>query len=222
MSVPMEELHKQMHYRVGSEREDNLFRIIAGIEMILKESFKYNKETGGGVLDINEECESIYGLALIAMQNYINMICVDCFIISGNTEKKQLNNYSRSICAEGDKILNSSYTKVELIYKLANAIKHRNELELQCDKILWSSDSENELFARNDSYDKYTLPVLNDFDLLTPLNTASCRWEIYPVVKGMSILDVNWDLKKITIELCQWGKAAKRRANDEFLKHNKV
>ena len=76
----MEELHKQMHYRVGSEREDNLSRIITGIKKIINTTVKYNKETGGGVLDLNEEFESIYGLALIAMQNYINMVCVDCYL----------------------------------------------------------------------------------------------------------------------------------------------
>ncbi|MEA4841412.1 MAG: hypothetical protein VB110_10460 [Bacteroidales bacterium] len=88
----MKELTEKRHYRdFGSEREDNLFRIISGIEKIVNTTVKYNRETDGGVLDLNEEFESIYGLALIAMQNYINMICVDCFIISGNTEKKQLN-----------------------------------------------------------------------------------------------------------------------------------
>jgi hypothetical protein len=216
----MEELHKQMHYRAfGSEREDNLFRIIIGIKKIVNATVKYNKETGGGVLDLNEEFESIYGLALIAMQNYINMICVDCFIISGNSgnpERKKLDEYYRSIRAQGEKILNSNYTKVELINTLANAIKHRNSLERQCERILQSSDSENELFAKKDSYDKYTLPILNDFNLLTPLDSASCDWEIYPVVKGMRILDTNWDLKRITKELCQWGNAVKRKTNDEL------
>jgi hypothetical protein len=217
----MNKLKGKMHIRtLIAERDDNLFRIITGIEKIVSATVKYNRETGGGVLDLNEECESIYGLALIAMQNYINMTCVDCFNISGNTEKKQLNKYSRSIRAEGDKILNSNYTKVELIYTLANAIKHRNELEIQCEKILWSSDSENEVFAKKDSYDKYTLPVLNDFDLLTPLNSASCEWEIYPVVKGMSILDTKWNLQRISKELCEWGDTAKRKANDEWFKHN--
>jgi hypothetical protein len=208
----MEELHKQMHYRAfGSEREDNLSRIITGIKRIVNATVKYNKETGGGVLDLNEEFESIYGLALIAMQNYINMICVDCFIISGNSEKEQLENYSRIIRSEGDKILNSNYTKVELIYTLANAIKHRNSLERQCERILKSSDSENEMFAQEHSYRPETLKVLNEFNLLTPLYSASCEWEIYPVVKGMRILDTKWDLQRITKELCQWGECLKKK-----------
>lgn len=63
--------------------------------------------------------------------------------------------------AQGGKISGSNYSKVELIYTLANAIKHRNELEIQCEKILWSSDSENELFAQESSYKGYTLKVLN-------------------------------------------------------------
>ncbi|MEA4841468.1 MAG: hypothetical protein VB110_10770 [Bacteroidales bacterium] len=132
----------------------------------------------------------------------------------------QLNKYSRSIRAEGEKILNSKYTKVELIYTLANAIKHRNFLEIQCDRILHSSNSENEVFAKKDSYKEYTLPVLNDFNLLTPLYSASCEWEIYPVVKGMSILDTKWDLQRIAKELRQWGNAVKRNVNNERFKKN--
>ena len=220
----MEELNKHMHYRAfGSEREDNLFRIITGIKKIVNATVKYNEETGGGVLDLNEECESIYGLALIAMQNYINMTCVDCFIISGNIgnpERKKLDKYYPSIRAQGEKIINSKYTKVELINTLANAIKHRNSLEIQCERILQSLDSENVLFAKKDSYGEYTLEVLNNFNLLTPLNSDSCEWEIYPVVKGMGILDTKWDLQKIAMELCQWGYAVKRNTNDERFKQN--
>lgn len=64
------------HWRVPSDRNDNLRRIIVGIEKTFEVTREFNEETGGGMLDGDEESESIWGLALIAMQNCINMTCI--------------------------------------------------------------------------------------------------------------------------------------------------
>lgn len=201
------------HWRVPSDRNDNLRRIIVGIEKTFEVTREFNEETGGGILDGDEESESIWGLALIAMQNYINMTCIDCFIINGLSDKNALDDYSKEIRNSASIIPNSEFSFVELIYTLANAIKHRNELELQCERILMSHDSDNEKYAIEESYRGVNLKILNAFNLLMPLRNSSKAWEIYPIIKGMEILDPDYDLHNIAEKLFAWARKVKWDAN---------
>ncbi|MEG0519305.1 MAG: hypothetical protein RR555_10640 [Bacteroidales bacterium] len=203
----MEDTTRGIHCRVGSDRDGNLRRIIVGIEKALEITCEFNEDTGGGILDVDEELESIWGLALIAMQNYINMTCVDCFIISRPSEK--LEKFSKKIRNNASKIPQSKYTFVELIYALANAIKHRNELELQCQRILMSYNSDDEKYATEESYREANLKILNAFNLLVPLRDTSSAWEIYPIIKGLEILDPKCKLDNIAEKLFTWANDVK-------------
>lgn len=46
---------QRIHWRVGSDRDDNLRRIIIGIEKTLEITRDYDQKTDGGVLDGDEE-----------------------------------------------------------------------------------------------------------------------------------------------------------------------
>lgn len=213
----MKKTTQGIHWRVSSDRDDNLRRIIVGIEKICEITSEFNEETGGGILDGDEESESIWGLAMIAMQNYINMTCVDCFIINGLSDKNSLDDFSKKIRKSASRIPNSEYTFVELIYALANAIKHRNELELQCERTIKSDNSDNEKYAIEESYRGANLTILNAFDLLTPLRDTSNAWEIYPIIKGLEILDPDYNLNNIAEKLFAWAIKVKWEANSNYL-----
>lgn len=212
---------QRIHWRVGSDRDDNLRRIIIGIEKTLEITRDYDQKTDGGILDGDEELESILGLALIAMQNYINMTCIDCFLINGLSNKKDLVDYSQKIRKSALIIPHYEYSFVELIYTLANAIKHRNELELQCERILMSHDSDNQKYAIEKSYEGQNLVILNTFNLLTPLRSTSEAWEIYPIIKGMEILDHDYNLYNIVDKLVVWARKVKRDANERANRSSK-
>lgn len=148
------------------------------------------------------------------MQNYINMTCIDCCIINGLSNKNDLVDYSQEIRKSASIIPNYEYSFVELIYTLANAIKHRNALELQCERILMSRDSDNQKYAIEKSHEGYNPLILNTFNLLTPLRSTSKAWEIYPIIKGMKILDHDYNLHNIAEELFAWASNVKWDANE--------
>ena len=113
-------------YKRMDARIEVLRLAITGLEnsiSVLQTKFNENDWYDGFWL--LEESEPIYGLAFIAIQNYINSSIYDKF----ESIEKQYMIYKRD-----DKIENSGRTKIELIISIANYFKHRDHpLDLKGD-----------------------------------------------------------------------------------------
>ncbi len=105
-------------YKRMDARIEVLRLAITGLEnsiSVLQTKFNENDWYDGFWL--LEESEPIYGLAFIAIQNYINSSIYDKF----ESLENQYMIYKRD-----DKIENSGRTKIELIVSIANYFKHRD------------------------------------------------------------------------------------------------
>lgn len=197
------------HYlMLSKERENTLRRNIEGFENIISNL----KLLPLQIIDLNEELEYTYGLAVMAMQNYVAMTCVDCYIIYSDLDKpykKQLKEFSEYLPKAGEKIPNSDYTKPELIQALANSFRHRDDLEAYYYKV------NNMLIDNNKDvpYHRNTSSILNKYDLLLPDVPKDETCLPYPVTKGLKLLDKNINLQKIADDLCEWGKNFKEKSN---------
>ena len=105
---------KSFDYRITSLRLtlEHLENAIDQLYHKLKENDWYDG------LFLMEECEPIYGLAFIALQNYFNSSIFDRFetLVNRNIQYKT-----------GSQILNTNVTEIELIIGLANYFKHRDD-----------------------------------------------------------------------------------------------
>lgn len=217
--------NRKHHYLETDNYKSNLEFLIEGIEYSINRIVQYNKEATDGLLDLEIELEGAYGLALIAMQNYINLTLVDCFTasnINSDTPKEKLHMYKEKLrtfsqeAYKNDYMYESGETKVQLIVALANSYKHRNDLELYIDKIYSNKEltlSESEKYKKG--YNQNTSDVLNAFNLL-----ESDDWEIYPVINGMKILDNDFNLRNIINHLLNSWRPRMWEQVYESLKNN--
>lgn len=219
------QINRKHHYLETDNYKSNLEFLIEGIEYSINRIVQYNKEATDGLLDLEIELEGAYGLALIAMQNYINLTLVDCFIASNinsdtpkeklHTLKEKLRTFSQE-AYKNDYMYESGETKVQLIVSLANSYKHRNDLELYIDKIYSNKEltlSESEKDKKG--YNPNTSDVLNAFNLL-----ESDDWGIYPVINGMEILDKDFNLQNIINHLLNSWRPRMWEQVYESLKNN--
>ncbi|MFR9546964.1 MAG: hypothetical protein SNJ29_15515 [Rikenellaceae bacterium] len=200
----------------------NFNRTIKGIFNIIDSTAKLNNDTNGGVLDMSYEYESLCGLAMIVMQNFINKISSECYRIeksqyvnAGKTFTIGYKEYYRKLRAKGDKISGSNYTEIQLIYSLANSYKHRSEsFILLCDDLDNSGSDYTELHER--SYQSPNLKILLDFDLLTKINDDDPDWGIYPAYKGVLLMD--GCLQGVTNRVIAWAQDRKIEINNNAVK----
>ena len=108
-----------MHWKRHDYRLESLTLTIVGIEksilVLKKKAEEIDWYDGLWFLD---ESEPIFGLAFIALQNYINSSIYDRF----ETLDKQYEKYKF-----GTLIKNSNRTYIELIVSIANYFKHRDD-----------------------------------------------------------------------------------------------
>lgn len=197
---------KGTHILISSEREKHLLRITKGVISMI-DSLKVDN-----TVDLDFELESLYGIAFIAMQNYINATASDCFIIGhyDDDPKNELSKYAKELRKAGRKIDNSPYSNVDLIYTLANSAKHRyDNMEPLSYAIIKGAKYSPSTFLK--SYIGYTREVLSHFDLLSPIDDNTGEWEIYPILKGLKYLGGN--LSEIASALCSWGEDMKNKAS---------
>ena len=212
------------HYlMLSKERENTLRRNIEGFENIISNL----KLLPLQIIDLNEELEYTYGLAVMAMQNYVAMTCVDCHIIYSDLRKlniKQLKysdldkpyiklkEFSDNLHKAVEKIPNSNYTKPELIHALANSFRHRDDLEAYYYKMNNPPTDDNK--KKDVPYHGNTSSVLNEYNLLLPYFPEDETCLPYPVTKGLELLDENINLQKIADDLCEWGMYSKENVKD--------
>lgn len=114
----MKPKNKKGHWRDVDFRYTSLVTTFDGLETSIQSLIKFQKETewyDGGFL--REDTEPIYGLAFIALQNYINSSIYDF----DDTLDGKLDFYKY-----GEELKNG-VTKVELMICLANYFKHRDD-----------------------------------------------------------------------------------------------
>ena len=115
--------NKLTHWRRNDFRINSLHMIIDGLDKSIKELEKNIEAIHWYDGDwLMEETEPIYGLALVAFQNYIIGSIAD---IEGSTKTK-LNYYKKDQIKTG-----YSHTTIGLIISLANYAKHRDETVLE-------------------------------------------------------------------------------------------
>jgi hypothetical protein len=105
------------HWRRNDYRIESLQNTILGLEKSILELRKKNDIEWYDGLWLLEESEPIYGLAFVAIQNYINSSVYDRF----DSLDKQYLKYKI-----GNKIKNTGRTDIELIISVANYFKHRD------------------------------------------------------------------------------------------------
>ena len=226
----------EIHYLMASECGGHLKLVIDGINSMIESIESTYKETNGTefgddsklgyigcAIDLNFELESLYGLALIAMQNYISAVSLECYIISNNAQGiriisienkdnglKRFKEFTKELRKKGNIVQNSQFSEIQLIWALANAYKHRpEEFGLILNNVLhdecWLMDMQTK------SYKSDTKDILTSLNLLTPFDGDPefnyCEWEIYPVLKGMRIL--GGDLLEVVKRLHEWEKEQK-------------
>ncbi len=109
---------KKTHWRKIDLRIESLQLSILGLEKSIVELRKKEEEIECyDGLWLLEESEPVYGLAFIAIQNYINSSVYDRF----DSLEKQYLKYKI-----GNKIKDNGRTDIELIVSIANYYKHRD------------------------------------------------------------------------------------------------
>lgn len=168
-----------MHYLEVDYRASSLNMVIKGLSSSIKEFKHFGKKNQWyDALFFLEDSEHIYGLALIAFQNYINASIKDLTVQGG--KQLQLEHYRH-----GEVLSTSGYTKIELIICLANYIKHKED--------------------DNEEFHKHTKRVLSQINLNTD---KQCDITESAVFRGLDLLDENWDLIAIKDSVLRWRKSA--------------
>jgi len=140
---------------------------------------KFNEIDWYDGLWLLEESEPIFGLAFIAIQNYINSSIYDRF---ESLEKQYL------IYKTGDKIEESGRTKIELIIAIANYFKHRDHpLDLK-------GETAKTLTDFNLKFDKDI--DITESPVFKGLNIFSESWDLKEVLR----ITENWREKLWEIE----------------------
>lgn len=187
----------------------NLEYLIEGIEYSIKRISEDLDIFPDGALEIEILQESVYGTAFIAMQNYIDLTIAEFYkatYIAEFTkplEAPSLTDYAEK-ARKNDVICKNNKTYIELINALANSYKHRNELEVYLERIMYIDNSENksQKTDKNKVYHKNTNDVLSTFGLLAPDNNDY----IWPASKGILILDKDYNLKNIIQHLFKYWR----------------
>jgi hypothetical protein len=156
-------MEKTTHWRRHDFRVKSLHMIIDGLDKSIKELEKNIDEIHWYDGDwLMEETEPIYGLALIAFQNYIIGSIAD---IEGTTKTK-LNYYKKDQTIKG-----FNHTTIELIIALANYAKHQNE------KVL--TNTANVLDAFNLKYKEVI--YLDEGAIFQGLTILNKDWNLFEV-----------------------------------------
>lgn len=157
------------HWKRTDFRIEGLRNTIFGLEnSILELKNKIDKIEWYDGLWLLEESEPIYGIAFIAIQNYINSCVFDRF----ESLEKQYLKYKI-----GNKIKDTGRTDIELIISIANYFKHRDHpqsLNGETPKIL--SDF-------NFQFDKDV--NLTDSPIFKGLEIFSKNWELEIIIKAV-------------------------------------
>lgn len=114
----MKPKHKKGHWKEADFRYTSLVTTFEGLETSIQKLIEFQKKTewyDGNSL--KEDIEPIYGLALIALQNYINSSIYDF----DDTLDQKLDFYKYG------QELKEGVTKIELMICLANYFKHRDD-----------------------------------------------------------------------------------------------
>lgn len=189
---------RKIHYLETDCYKDVLEYIIEGIEYSIKRTSEDYENSPEGLMDIKILQEGIYGTALIAMQNYIDLTIANCYraTYSHSSNISELPKYAEK-ARKNDKACEKNNTYTEIIHALANSYKHRNDLEVYCETLMHVHDSEDEQNIidniKTEVYRGCTQKTLNALELLSTDRFA----EIYPVTKGIEILDKDYNLKNI-------------------------
>jgi hypothetical protein len=158
------------HFLRTDYRVQSLFQIITGLDNsinFLKKNIQDNLWYDGDWF--RQDAEPIYGLAFIALQNYINSSIKD---FSGNTSDK-IKYYK----TEPD-LDDFNKTSIELIIGLANYSKHKDD-----DGNLHSGTKEIlECFGLNVDKDS----ELDESPILNGLNILSDKWDLFVVLKTVT------------------------------------
>ncbi len=159
------------HYLRNDFRIDSLRLVMIGLENSISklnekcEEISWYKETFW-----DEEIEPIYGLAFIALQNYVNGSIYDLYKTLTDKEKKY----------KIEKIINQSgRTNIELIIGLANYFKHRDDqrdLRSGTSNILSDFD-----IKYADSIDVLNSPIFKGLDIL------SVDWRLSELIEIVQI-----------------------------------
>ena len=89
-----------------------------------------------------------------------------------------------------------------MIIALANSYKHRDELEYNLEKIFLNEDSNTNHEEVKRSYRKATSDTLNSLNLLDTID-----YELYPILKGVKLLDSNENIGVIFNDVLKWKKS---------------
>jgi hypothetical protein len=161
---------KKTHWARNDFRIQSLQYILLGLENSINQLDEFcNRHPEYSEIFYSEEVEPIYGMAFIALQNYINGSIFDLFATLSSKDE---------IYREDKKIPTYERTRIELIIGLANYLKHRDD-----DKA-FSKGTSNILkdFKLNfdDKFDEGISPIFEGYDLLTEENKIS---ELIDIVK---------------------------------------
>ncbi|RUA33831.1 MAG: hypothetical protein DSY77_08215 [Bacteroidetes bacterium] len=142
-----------------------------------------------------EDSEQTYGLAFIAMQNYIYgsiydhlkalksdaKISEDLFEKSFKVRGELKQHIWQNYIPKSEKVEQNDLKYVELIICLANYYKHRDEVN---------------------GLDKSTLIILNKLD--NKFNENNFELDDSPIINGIELLSKNWDLTEIVENIKSW------------------
>ena len=148
-----------MHWRRHDYRIESLKCTINGLSHSISQLESQGEECSVyAETFFSEEVEPIYGLAIVALQQYINSSIFDLYETLKNKEKQ----YKQS-----DKYSNSGRTKIELIIGIANYFKHRDDIGLNKGTAKILEDFKMNL---DDLSENYYSPIFLGLEILTPNN----------------------------------------------------
>lgn len=156
-------------------RANSLDKTISALYDTILEMREFHKDNSwyDGVF-LLEDTEHIFGLALIAFQNYINATIKDLTTIGGKTLQQKYYAY-------GVKFAETDYTAIQLIISLANYIKHKED--------------------DNSEFHYKTKFVLEAFGFNTDKN---CDINDSAIFDGLALMDEYSNLKKIQTIVQDW------------------
>lgn len=161
----------ETHWRSCDYRIESLRATVSGLETSIQElEIKLKKVEWYDGLWFLEETEPIYGLAFVALQNYINSSIFDRY------ENLDKHYFKYKI---GDEFNFSGRTEIELIIALANYFKHRDhpkDLFGETPKIM--KDFNLEFEKRTDIGNS---PIFKGIELFSP------KWELSALTDSVKV-----------------------------------
>lgn len=178
-------IENNTHYLRNDYRIESLNKILIGLDnSILSLKKKMEEESWYDGLWFLEEVEPIYGLAFIAMQNYINCSIKDFTRLTICKEKYYKIDQS---------IKETKKSHIELIIGLANYSKHKEEKELHK--------------GTREILESFNLSLLNEFNIekspiFEGLSILNNKWDLFEILNIVA----NWREKLWTDLSCQIKK----------------